>query len=421
MRGERFNQRVFYRLYSSILCEYTINGLQRSTENEDMMMKFAETFLAVQPAFIPGFTYGWLSLLSHRVFMPSVLGIKGETGWEIYSQLIQIMLRYICEQMKPAQISLVSQDLYRGCLRVLLILHHDFPEFVAENHYRFSTIIPAHCTQLRNLILSAYPSSLQELPDPFAGGLKVDRLSEMSKNPRIAGNIGGPIEQAGVKVVLDNVLQGQSDIGDAVTQIAEAISSPKVKQTGVLYEPIDVDIELVNALVIYLAQDTIGRAANRSFKKDDAEIFDRTSPHATLLENICKALDAEGRYQLINAIANQLRYPNSHTHFFCYAMLHLFGMDHIDQQDTEIRQQIVRVILERLIVHRPHPWGLLIVLLELDRNTSYRFWDLPFIAAAPEVRDLLYFFPLTRRLTFRRSSVYSTRYPPTSINRVHVH
>ncbi|KKY26736.1 putative ccr4-not transcription complex subunit [Phaeomoniella chlamydospora] len=385
MRGERFNQRVFYRLFSSILCEYTINGLHRTNDHQDMMIVFAEIFLALQPLYIPGFAYGWLSLISHRVFLPGILNIAEEAGWGLYAQLIKALLLYMSEQLKPAQISLVSQDLYRGCLRVLLILHHDFPEFMAENHFRLVAVLPAHCTQLRNLILSAYPSSLQELPDPFSGGLKVDRLPEMTKTPRVAGNIVAPIEDANLKALIDGVLHGQSNVDDALGQISEAISSPKIKETGLLFEPVNFDIVLLNALVIYIGQDAVTGSGNKSGRKNEAGAFDKSSPHVLLLEKLCKAVDAEGRYHLVNAIANQLRYPNSLTHYFSYVTLHLFGMEYIDQQDTEIRQQIVRVILERLIVHRPHPWGLLIVLLELDHNTAYRFWDLPFIAAAPEV------------------------------------
>jgi CCR4-NOT transcription complex subunit 1 len=84
-------------------------------------------------------------------------------------------------------------------------------------------------------------------------------------------------------------------------------------------------------------------------------------------------------------MANQLRYPNSHTYFFSFAILRLFGTDYLEQDEPDIRQQIIRVLLERLIVHRPHPWGLIITLQELLQNRSYAFFNLPFIQAAPEV------------------------------------
>ena len=43
-----------------------------------------------------------------------------------------------------------------------------------------------------------------------------------------------------------------------------------------------------------------------------------------VLEALVSGLDNEGRYFALNAIANQLRYPNSHTYFFSCGLLYLF-------------------------------------------------------------------------------------------------
>lgn len=95
-------------------------------------------------------------------------------------------------------------------------------------------------------------------------------------------------------------------------------------------------------------------------------------------------LDMEGRYLLFSSLANHLRYPNAHTHYFSRVLLFLFA----ELPDIEIKDQITRVLLERLIVHRPHPWGLLITFIELIRNPRYRFWAQPFVNCAPEVEKL---------------------------------
>jgi CCR4-NOT transcription complex subunit 1 len=47
-----------------------------------------------------------------------------------------------------------------------------------------------------------------------------------------------------------------------------------------------------------------------------------------------------------------------------------------------------RVLLERLVVNRPHPWGLLITFIELIKTPRYAFWDKPFIHVAPELERL---------------------------------
>lgn len=61
----------------------------------------------------------------------------------------------------------------KGTLRVLLVLLHDFPEFLCDYHYGFCDVIPPNCIQLRNLILSAFPRNMR-LPDPFTPNLKVE-------------------------------------------------------------------------------------------------------------------------------------------------------------------------------------------------------------------------------------------------------
>jgi CCR4-NOT transcription complex subunit 1 len=380
MRGDRFNQRVFFRFFSSLLCEYSLENLHSTPEHKDMMLVFGDTFLALQPAHFPGFAYAWMNLVAHRVFMPAMLNHSDEVGWDMYCLIVQTMLQYIGEQLKPVRFSPITHDLYKGVLRILLILHHDFPEFVTENHFRLCNVIPVHCTQLRNLVLSAYPSSFQELPDPFTGGLKVDRLEEMKKAPVIAGDARAALEEAGLDTLIDAALRKGGDMDAAISKICDSVHNPLNKETGVEFATIDVDVPLMNALVLYIGQDALSASSAR---------FDHSSPHFQLLNTLAKMFSPEARYHLFNAMANQLRYPNSHTNYFCNTLLHIFGVERVDQQESDIRQQIVRVILERLIVNRPHPWGMLITLLELDRNTAYKFWELPFIAASPEVRTTI--------------------------------
>lgn len=60
----------------------------------------------------------------------------------------------------------------QGTLRVLLVLLHDFPEFLCDYHFSFCDVIPPNCIQMRNLILSAFPRNMR-LPDPFTPNLKV--------------------------------------------------------------------------------------------------------------------------------------------------------------------------------------------------------------------------------------------------------
>lgn len=100
-----------------------------------------------------------------------------------------------------------------------------------------------------------------------------------------------------------------------------------------------------------------------------------------VFQHLMNNLDSEGRYFLLNAIANQLRYPNNHTHYFSCVLLYLFA----EATSEYIQEQVTRVLLERLIVHRPHPWGLLITFIELIKNPRYSFWSHGFTHCATEI------------------------------------
>ena len=80
-----------------------------------------------------------------------------------------------------------------------------------------------------------------------------------------------------------------------------------------------------------------------------------------------------------------LRYPNAHTFWFSSLLLHLF----LEVQDERFREIFSKVLFERFISHRPHPWGALVTFIELLRNSKYEFWSSQFIRAVPEVAALL--------------------------------
>merc|ERR1719160_1034167 len=115
----------------------------------------------------------------------------------------------------------------------------------------------------------------------------------------------------------------------------------------------------MNALVVYIGSQSIIQ-----LQKSPQNTAIGHLPTMDVFQHLVTALDAEGRYYLFNAIANQLRYPNNHTHYFSCVLLYLFA----EATSEYIQEQVTRVLLERLIVHRPHPWGLLITFIELIKN-----------------------------------------------------
>ncbi|KAF2097545.1 Not1-domain-containing protein [Rhizodiscina lignyota] len=384
-RGGHFAQKVFYRLFATTTFELHRSRSAIAGFEKDIMLVLGRGFLAMQPRFLPGFSFGWIALISHRMFMPAMLKMADQAGWDLYIQTMETLLEYVGELVKPVVTSELARDMYRSVLRILLVLHHDFPEFLAEHHIRLCNAIPAHCTQLRNLVISAYPSTYPELPDPFASNLKVDRIEDVRKAPPIRYDADAELSAAGIKSAMDALLSTPEDqpLGSTeLAQVVDACNRSSLHNVGFGGVPLETDHILITAIVL-----AIGSRAVETIAAKNGQVFQSQSPHAKLLNTLARQLRPESRYHFLSAIVNQLRYPNSHTHWFSYALLAFFSPAAAASDDEEllgVQQQATRVLLERLLVHRPHPWGLIITLLELLKNTDLGFWQLPFVKAAPE-------------------------------------
>ncbi|KAM9377897.1 CCR4-NOT transcription complex subunit 1 isoform 2-T2 [Pholidichthys leucotaenia] len=373
VRQTEFQQLPYHRIFIMLLLELNAPEHVLETINFQTLTAFCNTFHILRPTKAPGFVYAWLELISHRIFIARMLAhTPQQKGWPMYAQLLIDLFKYLAPFLRNVELNKPMQILYKGTLRVLLVLLHDFPEFLCDYHYGFCDVIPPNCIQLRNLILSAFPRNMR-LPDPFTPNLKVDMLSEINIAPRILTNFTG-VMPTQFKKDLDSYLKTRSP----VTFLSELRSNLQVSnEPGNRY-----NIQLINALVLYVGTQAIAHIHNKGSTPSMSTITH--SAHMDIFQNLAVDLDTEGRYLFLNAIANQLRYPNSHTHYFSCTMLYLFA-----EANTEaIQEQITRVLLERLIVNRPHPWGLLITFIELIKNPAFKFWSHDFVHCAPEIEKL---------------------------------
>ncbi len=91
----------------------------------------------------------------------------------------------------------------------MLIILHDYPDFLCDFHFNFVNSLPEHCIQLKNLILSAYPQTIQP-PDPFGKKLKVDLLQEVKSCPRILSNYENYLSLMNIREDLENYIRTKS-------------------------------------------------------------------------------------------------------------------------------------------------------------------------------------------------------------------
>jgi len=394
---DNFNQRIYYRFLISILhTRKTWDNAEgkKDTKGPDSHLQtlalFAQLYHDLRPERCPSFVFAWVELISHRNFMPQLLTLDkqltkpGATGKDVCTRgrrlfhvLLADLLRFQYPHLARAQLHPITQLLYKGTLRILLVLLHDFPEFLCEFYFSFCDVVPNTCVQLRNLILSAFPRKMR-LPDPFMPNLKVDLLPEINEPPTILSDKRRSLEANPECQELLKRFLGRTTPEERTNpnfpfygRLCDLLLLPQAKalQEGCRY-----NLPLINAVVLEIGQYSITQIKLKSQHAN--RIMD-------IFINLVYLLDHDGRYFMLNSIANHLRYPNNNTHFFSCVLLILFETD-----NDVLKEAITRVLLERLIVHRPHPWGLLITFIELIKNPHYKFWDHGFTRCAPEIERL---------------------------------
>jgi len=357
----QWDQRPWFRILLRLLCDVNAPSPAFDPMSLGIITVFGSAFHVIQPLVVPGFSFAWLELVSHRIFLSKLLLEEDQKGWEMAHQLLIDLFLFLEPHLRRAELTDAIKHFYKGTLRVLLVLLHDFPSFLAGYHLSFCNVIPDNCIQLRNLILSAFPRYMV-LPDPFTPNLKIDLLPEISQSPTLLSNVVGPL--GSLRADLESYLKTRNPpnfVNDLLPQLYD--------EGGM-----EVDTPMINSLVLHVGIQAIAKLQNSQIAHTpEMEVFQK------LME-----FDDRNRYICLNAISNQLRYPSSHTHYFSCVMLFLFS----EAKDESVKEQITRVLLERLIVHRPHPWGLLITFIELIKNQRYQFWNHPFTRCATEIERI---------------------------------
>jgi CCR4-NOT transcription complex subunit 1 len=358
----KWDQRPWFRLLLNLVMDLNSPNPVFDPINHGILKVFGSAFHIMQPLVMPGFAFAWLELISHRMFLSNLLLQQGQKGYPVAHQLLLDLLLFLEHHLRKIDLTESIKQIYKGTIRVILVLLHDFPGFLSAYHLSFCNVIPENCVQLRNLVLSAFPRGMN-LPDPFTPNLKIDMIPEMSKSPSVLSNVVGPIND--LRIDIDEYLKNRQSplfISGLLPRLCKERTN-------------EVDPCKVNALVLYVGMHAIA-------KQQSSHVSHRTAE----MEILQKLMDFDdrGRYISLNAIANQLRFPSSHTHYFSCVMLFFFS----EAKDDGVREQITRVLLERLIVHRPHPWGLLVTFIELIKNQRYQFWSHPFTRCATEIEKV---------------------------------
>jgi CCR4-NOT transcription complex subunit 1 len=213
------------------------------------------------------------------------------------------------------------------------------------------------------------------LPDPFTPNLKVDLLTEIHQPPRVLSDYTSSLTVT-LKRDVDTYLRTreQAPFLENLREIlAMDPSNQDLYSGGSKY-----NVPMINSLVLYVGVNGIAQLHATSRTNNDAAASTSgvtenstengtaqddssavSSPQGTssspiaqtapmdIFQRLLMELDSEGRYLFLSAIANQLRYPNSHTHYFSRVLLYLF----FEATQETIKEQITRYVFISFLVY----------------------------------------------------------------------
>lgn len=215
----------------------------------------------------------------------------------MFHKLLIALFKFLSPFLTAADLQPASRDLYRGSLRLLLVLLHDFPEFLSEYYFTLCDIIPPRCIQLRNIILSAFPPNIM-LPDPHFRNVKFESIPEMGPIPPILSDFAAILKTGDLVTYLDQYLLNRGS-PSFLTSLKDKLRLPSPQDP----EAETYNLSLINAVVLYIGSSSVAQAKARS----GTALFVSSDPGVVALQYLATNLDVEGKLALslsLNDVSN---------------------------------------------------------------------------------------------------------------------
>jgi len=274
--------------------------------------------------------------------------------WLNFCILILDLLRFFKETIDTEYYKTdYMKSYFKGTLRMLLVILHDFPEFLIEMSFTLCESLPEKFYQVRNLILSAFPKNMQP-PDPFrvVHSNQIELKEEFKQLPTILTNFEDRIMSIALHTEIMNYLTSKNE------HVFRNICTKLLINDN---SEININYPVVNSFVLFIPW----MIYKSSF--DYQRVTELKLESHDLLWKLLVSSNFEMREALLNAIMNQIRYPNPITFYFINLIFSIFS----GQNDENLQEQIIRIFVERLIIERPHPWGIMYTFIELIRNKNF--------------------------------------------------
>ena len=99
-----FNPRLFFRIFVNMIMDLSQADYMGDSSGH-LLSAFGNAFLVVQPLRVPGFSYAWLELVSHRMYMPKLLLAQNQKGWPLFLRLLVALFRFLEPYLRNTELN----------------------------------------------------------------------------------------------------------------------------------------------------------------------------------------------------------------------------------------------------------------------------------------------------------------------------
>ena len=386
---KNFYQSKYYKFFINLINLITDPNLNDATLNQEKinnnLILICDTLKILSPKNYPGFTLGWLDLISYHHFINNFLdeNLKKENSfkYEKYLSLLIELLSYL-NQIKTKIINhfnfkFILDEIYK----FLFLLCHTYPSFIASYYYLLISCLSLSVNkndkeanlfiQLKNIILSTTPTDKNFFKENF---LTKNILEENLISNKIIYLLTGSLDNEKqnkddmqLKILVDKYIKGKKDeyILDEIIEILDRIKNEKELNT------------VYNGLAIYMLQYQIinQKNNNKSYKEAFYNFY------LFLLKNLT---DVNNKY-LIDSILNCLRFPCPQTIDFSSLFQELL----INIEIESIEKQLIINFLERFLYDDPIPWGIRYTFKCLIKNEKFEIMEKKYLKGNEVIENYL--------------------------------
>lgn len=317
----------------------------------------------LRPLLMPSFAFSWIQLITERHLVYGLIANNNRQGWPAMTILLAdyIVSVQFAVDTNPIE---VFDFIYKSLLRFILVLVHDFSDFVVAIVPEITSILQPQFTQIRNILLSAYPSDVSLTPISSA-------MKQLDRVPGIDSFVPIPIPQKHLTTELqfENAIKSESAFAELAAQL------DKQAATGAIASFV---VFVTNVL---LPQSNASQILSPMFSSNNVYF---------IITELIKKLKAETSTQaLVNVIIDQLRFPSKATLFFYKTVLTLLQPDVKHQAPVQLDELIVTCVMQRAVTPPPHPWGLRLLIREMMISKEIKLFDRQFVQKSNEIKNFL--------------------------------